>query len=339
MRGRLRVDVAEGEGRPVSATTSAGTSPASILQNRQVGVGERDRRHQACPRIYRPAVNVSRDLRVYVAWEVRPWLAATPGAPVRHRCPRPTRWPTPTPHTGLTLVPRRDPCCCETSPGRGHRPRRLRLRLPAAAGPLRSRARPGRTCAAASSTAADRPAGTGRWRTATSTVVARTTEQPGERGGHGSRARRGGRPDGTGCAPCRTASGRSSSCATTLDLSERQIADTLGISPGAVKTHAHRALAALRGQLDDVEDDDDRVRRQPARLGGGLGSGPEFGGGTAISAAMTRWRSSCARRCTPRATPSSPRTGSRRSLLRPATRPRGVAAGGSGRSRRPQQWL
>lgn len=39
------------------------------------------------------------------------------------------------------------------------------------------------------------------------------------------------------------------------DLSERQIADALAISPGAVKTHAHRALAALRGQLDDVEDD------------------------------------------------------------------------------------
>ena len=31
-----------------------------------------------------------------------------------------------------------------------------------------------------------------------------------------------------------------------LDLSEHEIADALGISPGSVKTHAHRGLAALR---------------------------------------------------------------------------------------------
>jgi RNA polymerase sigma-70 factor (sigma-E family) len=31
-----------------------------------------------------------------------------------------------------------------------------------------------------------------------------------------------------------------------LDLSEAEIADALGISPGSVKTHAHRGLAALR---------------------------------------------------------------------------------------------
>jgi DNA-directed RNA polymerase specialized sigma24 family protein len=31
-----------------------------------------------------------------------------------------------------------------------------------------------------------------------------------------------------------------------LDLSEREIAETLGISPGAVKSHASRGAAALR---------------------------------------------------------------------------------------------
>jgi RNA polymerase sigma-70 factor (sigma-E family) len=37
-----------------------------------------------------------------------------------------------------------------------------------------------------------------------------------------------------------------------LDLSEREIAATLGISPGAVKTHAHRGLATLAEQLEDL---------------------------------------------------------------------------------------
>jgi RNA polymerase sigma-70 factor (sigma-E family) len=36
-----------------------------------------------------------------------------------------------------------------------------------------------------------------------------------------------------------------------LDLSEHQIADTLGISRGAVKSHAHRGMAALRATLSD----------------------------------------------------------------------------------------
>ncbi len=36
-----------------------------------------------------------------------------------------------------------------------------------------------------------------------------------------------------------------------LDLSEAEIAATLGISAGAVKTHAHRGLAALTEQLED----------------------------------------------------------------------------------------
>jgi RNA polymerase sigma-70 factor (sigma-E family) len=35
-----------------------------------------------------------------------------------------------------------------------------------------------------------------------------------------------------------------------LDLSEAEIADALEISPGSVKAHAHRGLAALRGGLE-----------------------------------------------------------------------------------------
>ena len=35
-----------------------------------------------------------------------------------------------------------------------------------------------------------------------------------------------------------------------LDLSEAQIADTLNISPGSVKAHAHRGLAALRASVE-----------------------------------------------------------------------------------------
>ena len=38
-----------------------------------------------------------------------------------------------------------------------------------------------------------------------------------------------------------------------LDLSEREIATVLGCSPGSVKQHASRGLAALRRQLRDVE--------------------------------------------------------------------------------------
>jgi RNA polymerase sigma-70 factor (sigma-E family) len=37
-----------------------------------------------------------------------------------------------------------------------------------------------------------------------------------------------------------------------LDLSERDIAQTLGISPGAVKSHASRGAAALRRHLSDL---------------------------------------------------------------------------------------
>lgn len=36
-----------------------------------------------------------------------------------------------------------------------------------------------------------------------------------------------------------------------LDLSEAEIAATLGISPGSVKTHAHRGLATLADRLED----------------------------------------------------------------------------------------
>lgn len=38
------------------------------------------------------------------------------------------------------------------------------------------------------------------------------------------------------------------------DLSEAEIADTLGMARGSVKAHAHRALAALRRELADVEE-------------------------------------------------------------------------------------
>jgi RNA polymerase sigma-70 factor (sigma-E family) len=37
-----------------------------------------------------------------------------------------------------------------------------------------------------------------------------------------------------------------------LDLSEAEIARTLGISTGSVKTHAHRGLEALAGRLEDL---------------------------------------------------------------------------------------
>jgi DNA-directed RNA polymerase specialized sigma24 family protein len=39
------------------------------------------------------------------------------------------------------------------------------------------------------------------------------------------------------------------------DLSEAEIADALGISRGAVKTHASRGAAALRGHLADYLED------------------------------------------------------------------------------------
>ncbi|MGZ6890091.1 SigE family RNA polymerase sigma factor [Oryzihumus sp.] len=35
-----------------------------------------------------------------------------------------------------------------------------------------------------------------------------------------------------------------------LDLTEAQIADALGISPGSVKSHAHRGLSSLRTQME-----------------------------------------------------------------------------------------
>jgi DNA-directed RNA polymerase specialized sigma24 family protein len=36
------------------------------------------------------------------------------------------------------------------------------------------------------------------------------------------------------------------------DLSEAEIAEALGISPGSVKTHAHRALTALGQDLEAI---------------------------------------------------------------------------------------
>ena len=40
-----------------------------------------------------------------------------------------------------------------------------------------------------------------------------------------------------------------------LDLSEREIAETLSISQGAVKSHASRGAAALRSVLPDLQED------------------------------------------------------------------------------------
>jgi RNA polymerase sigma factor (sigma-70 family) len=44
------------------------------------------------------------------------------------------------------------------------------------------------------------------------------------------------------------------------DLPEAQVAELLGCSPGTVKTHAHRGLAALRLALGDEEGGGERVR-------------------------------------------------------------------------------
>lgn len=39
------------------------------------------------------------------------------------------------------------------------------------------------------------------------------------------------------------------------DLSEADVAETLGISPGSVKTHLHRGLASMRSLLDMADDE------------------------------------------------------------------------------------
>jgi DNA-directed RNA polymerase specialized sigma24 family protein len=41
-----------------------------------------------------------------------------------------------------------------------------------------------------------------------------------------------------------------------MELSEEEIAAALGISPGAVKTHAHRARQALAARLGDRFDEE-----------------------------------------------------------------------------------
>jgi RNA polymerase sigma-70 factor (sigma-E family) len=45
------------------------------------------------------------------------------------------------------------------------------------------------------------------------------------------------------------------------DLSEREIADALGCSPGSVKRHASRALATLRGRLSEHIEEVEHDRR------------------------------------------------------------------------------
>lgn len=49
------------------------------------------------------------------------------------------------------------------------------------------------------------------------------------------------------------------------DASEAEIADTLGISRGAVKSHAHRGMNALRGLLVGTSDRSDPAGGRPAR--------------------------------------------------------------------------
>jgi RNA polymerase sigma-70 factor (sigma-E family) len=48
------------------------------------------------------------------------------------------------------------------------------------------------------------------------------------------------------------------------DLSEREIADELGLAPGSVKSHASRGLAALRARLGD-ESPDGRLAHEELR--------------------------------------------------------------------------
>ena len=66
----------------------------------------------------------------------------------------------------------------------------------------------------------------------------------------------GGRPgSGRAAAPCEPSRERQREVLALryyLDLSEAEIADTLGISAGSVKTHAHRGLATLAEQLEDT---------------------------------------------------------------------------------------
>ena len=65
---------------------------------------------------------------------------------------------------------------------------------------------------------------------------------------------------------CPTGSARCSRCATTSTCPRREIAETLGISRGAVKSHASRGAAALRTLMEDaVMTDPDRRHPHPAR--------------------------------------------------------------------------
>jgi RNA polymerase sigma-70 factor (sigma-E family) len=54
------------------------------------------------------------------------------------------------------------------------------------------------------------------------------------------------------------------------DLSERDIADALGCSPGSVKRHASRALATLRTRLAEARD---HATTSPVSLEGGVDRG------------------------------------------------------------------
>ena len=76
----------------------------------------------------------------------------------------------------------------------------------------------------------------------------------------------GGGPSSTRSRSCRAASARCSSLRYYLDLSEREIAETLGISQGAVKSHASRGAAALRHHSGDLDERPAHARRRPASL-------------------------------------------------------------------------
>ena len=54
------------------------------------------------------------------------------------------------------------------------------------------------------------------------------------------------------CGGCRTGSGRRSSCRYYADLSEAQIAEMMGISKGAVKSHTARGMSSLRAVLEQT---------------------------------------------------------------------------------------
>ena len=79
------------------------------------------------------------------------------------------------------------------------------------------------------------------------------TRQPRQRRDPRPRTRPSATPSWTPCAPCPSRQREVLVLRYYSDLSEAQIAHALEISPGAVKTHAHRGLTALRRTIDPLE--------------------------------------------------------------------------------------